>query len=635
MAQIETYVPFYRKYRPQDFASIVGQKAIVQTLANAIETNKVAHAYLFCGPRGTGKTSMARIFAKSLNCASGPTVTPCQTCELCQGVTQGNALDVTEFDAASNNGVEDARELIENIQFAPMAGRYKIYIIDEVHMLSNQAFNTLLKTLEEPPPNVIFIFATTEAHKVLPTIISRCQRFDFTRITVSEIIERLQDIATTENIQIDTDALTAIARHARGGMRDAQGLLDQVSVLSRAQPGHVIDRSDVTRFIGSLEEDVLVNLAQAIGEKDTSTVLQSITALIHRGIEPGQLIKDLTLHFRNLFLVKASEKGMTNKTLNNPAEMLDLPTDYFEKLQLQAQQFEAEELPQMLEALGRTERNIRTTQQSQLWLEIGLLDLAYRQDIHLIQDLSDRVEALETKLAGQPVGPATTPKTVSTGPSISQPVSRPEPTPTSRPAMTEPPTITSAPTSAPVNPPPAMSPPSTPAPAPPMPNPSGDRLPEWDTIVHMVANPSYKSLLREHSFLIEMKGNSLTIGCSSEPTLKLIKRETKLIHLQKAVDQYFGHPMQLNLILEKKPEKNSSPKPVPIMAPSSSATPSATLPPASPEINPPELPSEQPALEESEHFVPAGNEASPTSSETDVNEARKYTVELLQGKIID
>ncbi|MCE3235638.1 MAG: polymerase subunit gamma and tau, partial [Vampirovibrio sp.] len=296
--RIETYIPLYRKYRPQAFADLVGQEAISQTLGNAINLNKVAHAYLFCGPRGTGKTSTARIFAKSLNCEQGPTVTPCMQCASCVGITQGNALDVIEFDAASNNGVNDARELIENCQYSSMTGRFKVYIIDEVHMLTSQAFNALLKTLEEPPPNVIFIFATTEAHKVLPTIISRCQRFDFNRITTENIVSRLRYIAEQEAITIDDEALLMIARHARGGLRDAVGLLDQVAVLGRAQPGKVIGRKDVAMFIGTLEEDLLLRLSGAIAQRQAADLLNELNELLNRGIEPIQLLKDLTVHFR-------------------------------------------------------------------------------------------------------------------------------------------------------------------------------------------------------------------------------------------------------------------------------------------------------------------------------------------------
>ncbi len=642
--KIETYIPLYRKYRPQQFADVVGQEAIVQTLGNAIATSKIAHAYLFCGPRGTGKTSTARIFAKSLNCRQGPTVTPCQECESCTGITRGNALDVVEFDAASNNGVEDARELIENCQFAPMAGRYKVYIIDEVHMLTPQAFNALLKTLEEPPPNVIFIFATTEAHKVLPTIISRCQRFDFTRITVEDIARQLRRIADAEAIRIDDEALMTIARHARGGMRDAVGLLDQVGVIARAQPDITIGRADVSRFIGSLEEDVLIAVTESIADHQASELLSAVGELINRGIEPAQLVKDLTQHFRNLFLVKAAGPSAQ-------ARPLGLPEDYFEKLRLQAERFSVEELPQMLEALAGIERNIRASQQTQLWLEVGLLEMAYRQDIHLVKDLARRVEVLESQLAGG----APVPGLASAPAPVSRPASsRPGPASQSAPA---PQPVQTAPAQA-ASPAPAQAV-STPAPAA-----NGNGIPNWHDVVAMVASPPTKALLDQHSFLVEMGSGKLTVGCSSEPILESIKNPTKFFHLQKAVEKYFGQPMTINLILEKNrpdrqagfpapppaPTPESSPPPAPPpaeknMAPKPEPPPAAKkqeIPQAGPEPEmadddpPPDVDRPEPVMAGS----PGGRTTEPPAdssdaSDPDLAEAKKYTVELLQGKLLD
>ena len=225
------YLPLFRKYRPQSFKDVIGQEFTVRALENAIKLNKIANAYLFCGPRGTGKTSSARIFAKSLNCIEGPTVNPCQKCQSCLDVTNASGLDVIEIDAATNRGIDDAKELINKVQYAPMNGKYKIFIIDEVHMLSKEAFNALLKTFEEPPKNVIFILATTEPHKVIETIVSRCQRFDFRRITIDDIVKRLREISDIEKINIDDEALYTIAKNVSGGMRDSLALLDQASIL--------------------------------------------------------------------------------------------------------------------------------------------------------------------------------------------------------------------------------------------------------------------------------------------------------------------------------------------------------------------------------------------------------------------
>lgn len=558
-ARIETYVPLYRKYRPQLFADLVGQEAISQTLGNAINLNKVAHAYLFCGPRGTGKTSTARIFAKSLNCEQGPTVTPCLQCASCSGITQGNALDVIEFDAASNNGVGDARELIENCQYSSMTGRFKVYIIDEVHMLTPQAFNALLKTLEEPPANVIFIFATTEAHKVLPTIISRCQRFDFNRITTDNIVNRLRYIAEQEAISIDEEALLMIGRHARGGLRDAVGLLDQVSVLSRAQVGKVVGRKDVALFIGNLEEDLLLRLSGAIAERRAADLLNELSELLNRGIEPIQLLKDLTVHFRNLLLVQAAGAQA------NP-DLLSLPPDYFQQLTAQAKRFpEPEEVPQMIGRLAAVERNVRNSSQPQLWLEVGLIELAYRHEIQLVKDLSDRVEKLEAQLAGgapviraaqapQPTVPAPRPQTAASP--RTEPVNTP---PVAHPSVQAPaPIPVSASASQPTRPSPiseiVLAMPQTPvAPPAPVGVPANGSLEAiYTQACNTIPSLMFRALIQQQTFPISLEGDLLVVGCVGDPNYTTLKKPDKFTHLQKAVDKAFGRPIRIEVTLEKK-----------------------------------------------------------------------------------
>lgn len=548
--QVETYIPLYRKYRPQSFSDLMGQDAISLTLGHALSLGKVAHAYLFCGPRGTGKTSSARIFAKSLNCEQGPTITPCQTCASCEGITQGNALDVIEFDAASNNGVEDARELIESCQFAPMAGRYKIYIIDEVHMLTTQAFNALLKTLEEPPPNVVFIFATTEAHKVLPTIISRCQRFDFNRITSEQIVSRLQNIAQIEAIAIDEETLWAIARHARGGLRDAVGLLDQMAVLGKVHPETPLTQKDLLMLIGAIEEDVLFSMVEAIANREAPVVLAQLGQQMNHGVEPTQLLKELVQHFRNLLLVKAvGDSG--------DAKALGLMQETFVRLVAQAKRFEPAEIPQILNQLASLDRTVRNTQQPQLWLEVGLLELTFRQDILLLSDLSQRVAQLESQLAGgakpaltasqaipvQPVLPVQPVQTYQqsttqpgTQPSVSQQTASLQVSPQVSPVQV-------SPVQAKVTPPPVS--PASVAPAQ-----TGGGY-SWQDICAKVASIPTKALLNQHFFLIKVDGNHLTIGTASEANLNTVKRPDKLIHLQKAADALYGQPMTLQLVLDK------------------------------------------------------------------------------------
>ena len=266
----ETYIPLYRKYRPQKFADLIGQENLVNILSNAIKLDKIAHAYLFCGPRGTGKTSSARILAKSLNCVNGPTTEPCGVCPSCINITNSTPVDVIEIDCASNRGVEHAQAILEKIQYAPVDGKFKIYIIDEVHMLSNQAFNALLKTIEEPPKNVIFIFATTEIHKVLDTIISRCQRFDFRRITTDDIVKRLEFIAKEENIKITKDALYNIAKSSKGGMRDSLALLDQVSILGLTNE---IQSSDIDNILGKISIEELFEIVENFKGRETDTII--------------------------------------------------------------------------------------------------------------------------------------------------------------------------------------------------------------------------------------------------------------------------------------------------------------------------------------------------------------------------
>ncbi len=343
----EKYLPLFRKYRPQAFCDLVGQDNLVKALSNAIELNRIAPAYLFCGPRGTGKTSSARIFAKSLNCEHGPTVNPCQKCASCIDITNAAGMDVIEIDAATNRGVEGAEDLIAQVHYAPVGGKYKIFIIDEVHMLTSTAFNALLKTFEEPPENVIFILATTEPHKVLETIVSRCQRFDFRRITVDDIVKRLREISDIENIKIADDALFAIAKNVSGGMRDSLALLDQVSILGAKDE---ITKEMIEELLGKVTFDKLLELLDYIVSQDIEKALVKIDEIYAQGSEPRNLCENFMEFLRNVIVVlnaknphdvikfsslssvdidKIIEKKYNSKLCER---ILDIATEYFKEV---------------------------------------------------------------------------------------------------------------------------------------------------------------------------------------------------------------------------------------------------------------------------------------------------------------
>src|SRR5690349_21456571 len=313
------YQVIARKYRPQRFGDVVGQEHVTQTLANAIQQNRIAHAYLFCGPRGTGKTTIARIFAKCLNCTDGPSVTFSDKDPRCQEIAEGRSLDVLEIDGASNNGVEQVRELRETCKYAPASSKFKIYIIDEVHMLTTAAFNALLKTLEEPPEHVKFMFATTDPEKVLPTILSRCQRFDLRRIPASLIVQQLSQIASQEKVAISPEALHAIARGADGGMRDAESTLDQLISFC----GDKIEEPDVLSMFGLTAQSQLLELSRAILNGEVEVALRQLNELATQGKDLGRLLSDLLEHFRNLLIFQVS-RGDLNLVEVSEAEAASL-----------------------------------------------------------------------------------------------------------------------------------------------------------------------------------------------------------------------------------------------------------------------------------------------------------------------
>ena len=364
-----TYNPLHHKYRPQTFAELVGQEAIATTLSHAIISQRIAPAYLFTGPRGTGKTSSARILSKSLNCLGSeqPTPKPCGQCEVCRAIAKGNALDVIEIDAASNTGVDNIREIIERAQFAPVQCRYKVYIIDEVHMLSTAAFNALLKTLEEPPARVVFVLATTDPQRVLPTIISRCQRFDFRRIPIEAMVSHLRMIAEKEAINITEDAIALLAQIAHGGLRDAESLLDQLSLLSYTNETPTpITVEQIWDLVGAVPEQDLLALIEAIATINPEAVLERCRNLIDRGREPLVVLQNLAGFYRDLLIAKTAPQRQDLVAVTAPT---------WNQLCQSASGWETNTILRGQQHLKDSEVQIKNTTQPRLWLEITLLGL--------------------------------------------------------------------------------------------------------------------------------------------------------------------------------------------------------------------------------------------------------------------
>ncbi len=382
----EKYIPLYRKYRPQILEEIVGQEHVKKALANAINLNKISHAYLFTGPRGTGKTSTARILAKSLNCVEGPTVKPCGKCASCLDIINSTPIDVIEIDAASNRSVNDAQNILEKIQYAPVNGKYKIYIIDEVHMLTVQAFNALLKTLEEPPENVVFILATTEVHKVLDTIKSRCQRFDFKRITTDDIAKHLKHIAELENIKIEDDAIMTIAKNSAGGMRDSLALLDQLSVLD---VDHAITTDDINSLLGRLSFDVLNNLTNAIIESKSDVAIEILENIYNSGNEPSQILLNLLNYFKNLLVVKNCSSELIPELTQTTQAQLEI-------LKKQVENLETHQIVFLIEKTSHYINELKMSTNPHLWLEVAMIDLANLAENTKLVDLQNRLLKLET-----------------------------------------------------------------------------------------------------------------------------------------------------------------------------------------------------------------------------------------------
>jgi len=378
-----TYIVLARRWRPQQFSDIIGQDHVSTTLANAIETGRIAHSFIFSGPRGVGKTTAARILAKALNCEKGPTKTPCNSCSVCESITKGNSLDVLEIDGASNRGIDEIRNLRENIRFTPSQGKYRIYIIDEVHMLTKEAFNALLKTLEEPPKHAIFIFATTEIHRVPATILSRCQRFDFKRIPTKTIINHLQKICKDEKISISDDALLQIAKKADGSMRDAQSILDQIISYS----GEDISTDEVASALGIIDQEIFFRFTEKIRSGDLKEILNLCQTIYREGYDLAEFLVGFEEHLRNI---------LVTKTIGN-TELLNVSEHYAESYQKECENFEETDLLRYVQQVGDLQNSLKWATQAQMKFEIGLLKLAKMPTTISIEKILEKLDLLKKK----------------------------------------------------------------------------------------------------------------------------------------------------------------------------------------------------------------------------------------------
>jgi len=520
-----SYEPLHQKYRPQTFAQLVGQEAIATTLSNALSENRIAPAYLFAGPRGTGKTSSARILAKSLNCLSSnrPTHTPCGECQMCQSIIKGTSLDVIEIDAASNTGVDNIRELIEKAQFAPVRGRYKVYIIDEVHSLSVSAFNAMLKTLEEPPERVVFVLATTDPQRVLPTIISRCQRFDFRRIPLTAMVNHLREIARKENIAITDEAITLAAQISQGGLRDAESLLDQLSL----QPEEV-KPEDVWDLVGSVPERDLLALIEAIASDDNLKLLAQCRSIVERGKEPAIVLQNIASFYRDLLIAKTAPQR---------SDLVAMTPPTWEALCKLADQFSLSIILAGQKHLQNSEYQIKHSTQPRLWLELtlwGLLPSALTQlAVSEVEPQPDRHSQPISHAASKNITSARPEKTDRSSPPVEkQPQSAIAPSVENK--------SPAAPTANPVAEPRAKVEPEE--------MPESDEFQHiWQQAIKAIDFNSTRAVLNQHGRLLAIEDSTIIVSMNSKPLLEVVKKSVP--KMEKAFSTVLQRPVTVKLVV--------------------------------------------------------------------------------------
>lgn len=623
------YEPLHHKYRPQTFAELVGQEAIATTLTSALRQQRIAPAYLFTGARGTGKTSSARILAKSLNCLNSPVPTeqPCGVCEVCRSIAKGAALDVIEIDAASNTGVDNIRELIERSQFAPVQCRYKVYVIDECHMLSSAAFNALLKTLEEPPDRVVFVLATTDPQRVLPTIISRCQRFDFRRIPLEAMVTHLSHIAQRESIAIAPEAVQLVAQLSQGGLRDAESLLDQLSLLE----GQIsLDR--VWDLVGAVPEQDLLTLIQAIATSDATTVIDQARRLMDRGREPLTVLQNLASFYRDLLIAKASPDRQDLVAITPPT---------WRELCQFAQTLDIRTILAGQQRLRQSEVQVKNSTQPRLWLEVTLMELlpsAIGLDMIYEAHQPTNGKAAQSKPSPvpspapptQPIAPAAPAEPPSSAPPIVERYLDVERSPEPEPKQEF-----------------ILAPSST------QDNPAALQQ-TWDEILSQLQRLTH-ALFRQQGCLLAFDGTQARVGISSQKLFGMAKQQ--LPNIEAAFERIYGHKVRVSVEVTNLTPAPASPASSPSVSPASSPEPIAPRSDrpavldhpavAAPTVKEPDSPSAPRTRSEPEQSDRPAYSVSPESAslptslpahplEDDlVSRAAKSLAQMFNGQIVD